>query len=278
MPGSRCPVKTRRGLALIAAVGLAALAGGGAHAGDAAARRIIGFSPDGAYFAFEQYGTLDWSDTGSGWSEIDIIDTRTDRFAAGTPIRVVDESEDSMLTVDQARARAATQAEPLLAKLAIGQRGERTGFDRFTFPDDNVAYNDIPRLEQAAQRWLPSIYDEAGISTIHLDQILADSPADCSASFDTGQGGDATQAGDTNGKALGFRLTLLGQDGQALKVLHEDKAVPASRNCPTSYSLSEAYEFKPDGKPTAVAVLVQRFSQGYEGPDRRFMAVTGQLP
>ena len=118
----------------------------------------------------------------------------------------------------------------------------------------------------------------ASYAVSDLDQILADSPADCSASFDAGQGGDATQAGDTNGKALGFRLTLLGQDGQALKVLHEDKAVPASRNCPTSYSLSEVYEFKPDGKPTAVAVVVQRFSQGYEGPDRRFMAVTGQLP
>jgi len=32
----------------------------------------------------------------------------------------------------------------------------------------------------------------------------------------------------------------------------------------------------PDGKPAVVAVLVQRFSQGFEGRDRRFIAVTGQ--
>ncbi|WP_287335604.1 hypothetical protein [Mesorhizobium sp.] len=54
-----------------------------AQAGDAAARRIIGFSPDGTYFAFEQYGTLDAGASDSGWSEIDIIDTRTDEFVGG---------------------------------------------------------------------------------------------------------------------------------------------------------------------------------------------------
>ncbi|WP_245487651.1 MULTISPECIES: DUF2259 domain-containing protein [unclassified Mesorhizobium] len=98
----------------------------------------------------------------------------------------------------------------------------------------------------------------------------AASTADCSASFET------QQNGDISGKALGFRLTLQGQDGKPLKILHEDKAVPGSRNCPTSYSLSEAYEFAPEGKPAVIAVLVQRFSQGFEGRDRRFIAVTGR--
>ncbi|WP_281039071.1 DUF2259 domain-containing protein [Mesorhizobium sp. M7D.F.Ca.US.005.01.1.1] len=90
------------------------------------------------------------------------------------------------------------------------------------------------------------------------------STSDCSASFDT------TQQGVTSGKALGFRLTLQGQ-GQ-----HEDKTVPGSRNCPTSYSLSESYEFTLAGKPAVIVVLVQRFSQGFEGRDRCFLAVTGQ--
>src|SRR5471030_2236845 len=63
-------------------------AAGAAQAGDAAARRVIGFSPDGAYFAFEQYGTLDRADSHSGWSEIAIVDTRTDEPAAGAPIVV----------------------------------------------------------------------------------------------------------------------------------------------------------------------------------------------
>ena len=67
-------------------------------------------------------------------------------------------------------------------------------------------------------------------------------------------------------------------DDAGIKILHEDKSVPASRKCPSSYSLSEAYAYKPAKKPAAIAVLVQRFSQGWEGRDRRFIAVTGQLP
>ncbi len=56
----------------------------GAQANDAAARRIIGFSPDGRYFAFEQYGTLDWERIRFGYSEIAILDTQTDQFVGGT--------------------------------------------------------------------------------------------------------------------------------------------------------------------------------------------------
>jgi predicted secreted protein len=241
-----------------------------AQAGDAAARRIIGFSPDGTYFAFEQYGTLDAGASDSGWSEIDIIDTRTDEFVGGKPIRIVDETEEATLTLDQARAQAAAQAAPILAQYAIAARGERTALDRFTFPDDMVAYQDIARLEQVSQKWLSPTYDELGISIIQLDQILADSTMDCSPSFDE-------QQGATAGKAFGFRLTLQAHDGKPFQLLHEDKTVPGSRNCPTSYSLSESYAFTPDGKPAVLAVLVQRFSQGFEGLDRRFIAVTGQL-
>ncbi|MER8946377.1 DUF2259 domain-containing protein [Mesorhizobium sp. M0185] len=261
-------MKLRYELGFAAVATLAVVLASAAQAGDAAARHVIGFSPDGNYFAFEQYGTLDAGASDSGWSEIDIIDTRTDEFVGGKPIVIADETEDSTLTLAQARAQAAELAAPLLATYAIAPRGERTALDRFTFPDDMVAYNDIARLEQVSQKWLSPAYDELG--TIQLEQIRADSTADCSASF------DATQQGETTGKALGFRLTLQGQDGKPIKLLHEDKAVPGSRNCPTSYSLSESYAFTPDGKPGVLAVLVQRFSQGFEGRDRRFIAVTGQ--
>ncbi|MER8372698.1 DUF2259 domain-containing protein [Mesorhizobium sp. M1406] len=249
---------------------LLAISTGAAQAGDAAARRIIGFSPDGVYFAFEQYGTLDAGASDSGWSEIDIIDTRTDEFVGGKPILVVDASEEATLTLEQARAQAAVRAAPVLARYAIASRGDQTASDKFTFPGEMIAYNDISRLEQVSQKWLAPLYGETGISTIQLDQILAASTGDCSASF------DAARQGDTSGKALGFRLTLQGQDSKPFKILHEDKAVPGSRNCPTSYSLSESYEFTPAGKPAVIVVLVQRFSQGFEGRDRRFLAVTGQ--
>lgn len=64
-----------------------------AMARDAAARRIIGFSPDGRYFAFERYGQLDAGTSASGYSEIDIIDTRSDESIGGKPIVIVDASQ-----------------------------------------------------------------------------------------------------------------------------------------------------------------------------------------
>lgn len=271
----------RLALPLVMGVVLA-ISAGTAQAGDAAARHIIGFSPDGAYFAFEQYGALDAGASDSGWSQIDIIDTRTNQLVGGKPILVVDETEEATLTLEQARAQAAAQAAPILAQYAITSPAEQAASDKFTFPGEMVAYNDISRLEQVSQKWLSPLHGETGISTIQLDEILAASTSDCSASFDvTRQGdqllqGEKPLQGEKAGKALGFRLTLQGQDGKPFKILHEDKTVPGSRNCPTSYSLSESYELTPAGKPAVIVVLVQRFSQGFEGRDRRFLAVTGQ--
>jgi predicted secreted protein len=56
-----------------------------ARAGDAATRDIIGFSPDGRYFAFEQHGIQDGS--GFPYAEIFVIDAAEDRWVPGTPIR-----------------------------------------------------------------------------------------------------------------------------------------------------------------------------------------------
>ena len=103
----------------------AALLAGHASANDAAARRIIGFSPDGRYFAFEQYGTQDWSDNQSGYSEIAVIDTNDDSFVGGKPIKIVDERENSGLTLEEARRRAKPPRRLVLAKYSIAARGMR---------------------------------------------------------------------------------------------------------------------------------------------------------
>jgi predicted secreted protein len=63
-----------RANAMMSAAFCAALLVRGAYADDAAARRIIGFSPDGRYFAFEQYGSRNWSDNHSGYSEFAAYD------------------------------------------------------------------------------------------------------------------------------------------------------------------------------------------------------------
>jgi len=43
---------------------------------------------------------LDTGASGSGWSEIDITDRGTDEFVGGKPVRIVNETKDSALTLE----------------------------------------------------------------------------------------------------------------------------------------------------------------------------------
>lgn len=72
----------------------------------------------------------------SGWSQIDIIDTRTDEFVGGKPTLDVDETEEATLTLEQARAQVAAQAAPVLVRYAIASQSEQTASDKFTIPGE----------------------------------------------------------------------------------------------------------------------------------------------
>ena len=106
---------------LLALLALAALASPAA-AGDAAALRVIGFSPDGTIFAFEQY-TMLYEDE-AAFSEYFLIDTRTDRYLPGTPIKVLLRDDDGN-DEKKAREQAAAKAAPLIGQYGIEQPGTR---------------------------------------------------------------------------------------------------------------------------------------------------------
>jgi predicted secreted protein len=73
-----------------------------AFAADGAQSHAIGFSPDGKYFAFEQYGIQDGS--GFAFSDIFVLDIAADSWVKGTPVRVLEETETN--SVDVARSKA----------------------------------------------------------------------------------------------------------------------------------------------------------------------------
>ena len=76
-----------RNLVLIGVCLLVQLASGiAARAGDVAELEILGFTKDGGVFAFEEYGVADGS--GFPYANRYYIDTATDTFLSGTPIRV----------------------------------------------------------------------------------------------------------------------------------------------------------------------------------------------
>src|SRR5690606_10447936 len=75
----RAPART--GIAL-AALAMASVA----QAGDRALFDALGYSPDGRYFAFEEYGVQDGS--GFPYSNIYVIDLVDDVWVGGSPFRV----------------------------------------------------------------------------------------------------------------------------------------------------------------------------------------------
>ena len=87
-----------------AAAGLLGLAlAGPAVAGDFAERRIIGFSQGGERFAFEEFGVQ--AGSGFPYSNIFVIDTATDGWVAGTPLRI-QVKEDSGKNPYEGKTRA----------------------------------------------------------------------------------------------------------------------------------------------------------------------------
>lgn len=240
----------RRAKITFAASLLACLFGGVAEAGDTADIRILGFSRDGATFAFEEYGIQDGS--GFPYANRFYIDTATDRYRPGTPVRVrIDRDGES---VADARAAAAAKGASVVtdAELAANA-GHLAAWNALT---ELSAGGD--RLDFRARPIFPPI--DSALS-LRLETYRLGDGASCHGL----------------GEQKGFRLKLVPLDGGPERLLHDDKTVPASRGCPTGYRLAGVQSFFPEGAPSVMAVIVAVEKVGFEGPDWRWMAVTGRL-
>ena len=227
-------------------IGLFALLGSAAHAsaGDYADREIIGFSPDGATFAFEEYGVEDGA--GFPYSNTYVIDVAADNWVPGTPIRLRDEDESRL--VSDLRIEARDKASDVLEQYNIA------------VPGAVVASN--PATETSADphrvTFIPRLIVPPSGAGMSLELAETEMPAaDCP---DVGQ------------PFKGYTLTLTGSGGP--QVLHVDTQIPKTRRCPIGYAISDVVTYYPDAGDPAIAVIVSVYSIGFEGPDRRFLAVT----
>jgi len=250
----RCAIPV---FAVLSSVSTAALAG------DAAARKVIGFSPDGHYFAFEQY-TMVYEDEAS-FSDYVIVDTRTDRFVPGAPIRVLIRGDDG-LDEKKARADALAKAKPLLDRFTIGEPGTRIeGKPSMDLDDIGIYQTGAQPMARALDIPLPGRMAQITLSNHPIAIVMCD-----------GMGGRGTP-----GKSQGYGMKLtLKIAGSAPIILQHDKALPKSRRCAASYGIAEAYLHKaPDGTLTLAALI--EYSDNHDhhaGSNRRFMAVTKRLP
>ncbi|WP_321341600.1 DUF2259 domain-containing protein [Breoghania sp.] len=230
----------------IAAAGLLGV-GGEARAADAAQRSVIGFSPDGAYFAFEQYGIQDGS--GFPYSDVFVLETATDSWVRGTPAREL--VRNAAVSVDQVRQTARKRIDPYLWRLNIGVNGQTLVSDRAADARD-------------AARFLPfTLKDDGeklGLGTVRLRLTeIAMPKKDC-----------APLGVSTHG----YALVLENEAGEPLRILHEDTSIPGSRGCPVHYGLSDIIVYPRPGEGPVLVVLLSIYQFGFEGLDRRFLALS----
>jgi predicted secreted protein len=234
-------VSVRRGASLLLAASMLATP---ALAGDRALIEYLGFSADGRHFAFEEFGVQDGS--GFPYSTIYVIDLPADAWVSGSPYRATIEDESG--DVEDARNAAFEQAETKLDELdisvaahpiAVNGDGEDIG-DGHSLAFGDPGYGLEP-LQNPRE--------------LTLETIPLQSNQDCSIIED---------------EVFGFALLIDGDE------VHADEGpLPASRGCVMDYRIHAVVrpaEWLFGGTPRTVAII-SSYPFGFEGPDRRFLAV-----
>ncbi len=206
----------------------------------------VGYSADGRYFAFEQYGVQDGS--GFAYSDLFVIDLDRDAWAAG-PFHEQAEDEQTALAAIRGASRQA--AQPVLEALdisvpavtiALNGDGE-PGIDGLTLDFGVPGYSEPGHL--------------FGTYQLALTIYVAPTAQDC-----------VVYLGEP---AKGFGLDLISEG--VTQTIHHDASIPVSRGCPTTYRISAVVlPFGTHDISRGVA-LVSVYAFGFEGVDRRFVAL-----
>lgn len=220
--------------------------GAPAWAGDRALLDVIGYSADSRYFAFEEFGIQDGS--GFAYSSIYVVDLSSDTWVIGTPIKLV--AEDEAETLQQLRAKVQAQAAGQLGELGVDVPAELVAL-----VGDGVPENDGQSLRFGAPAYAPG--DVSGDHELLLSTFPTTAVSPCQEWFSV--------------DPLGYALSIT--EGEGERLIHSDGNLPRSRGCPTGYRLyGVALPFMAQDVADAVA-LISVYPGGFEGPDRRFIAV-----
>ena len=227
------------------------------HAGDAARFEALGFSEDGKFFAFEQYGNQDGS--GAAYSWIDFYDVSGGRYADDTKRVMVGGREGDDVDVETTRSKARTEAAETLERLGI--RVGNTG--------KTVVWRPLTDLDADSTSARFSVW------TPLQGMISQDYTLDLEL-FPT-----KTERCYFDEQAYLFDLHLIDNSTEKRTLLHHDEYLPEDRNCALAYRIAGVVVFEPVSKRDVtgvpIAVLVNIFSTGFEGHDMRYTVVGGTL-
>jgi predicted secreted protein len=253
------PALTRLSWLLALALGAQA-----AEAGQAAARRVIGFSADGGKFALEEYGAAD-PGMGSGaiHSNIYFVDTAKNE--------ILDESVNATLNQGGAallgalRKLSAEAASATLQTDRIALRGRAIGADSSSRAGETFTYLSVWPVEKAAKASLDIQAPEIGGKAQLV--VEYEKPA---------QQKEDEPASD---KSPNFSLSLVKPGGKRIALTGPivDPHIE-DRGAFYKYAIAEAYLLPRKDKPPVIAAIVETFTLGGEGVSRNFIPVAIALP
>ncbi len=221
-----------------------------ARAADVAQRRIIGFSPDGRYFAFLQFGIQDGS--GAPYGDVFVIDLERDAYVKGTPLRARSGEEPEPL--ERTLAALKRRAAPLLARLGISLPGA-------------ILASRAPTQEGAEN---PQIAFHAHYNLRRPEHLVRYRIAA------TGPLAAAAPCPNPTDMAAGLRLEA-SWGGAPWGPVYQDRRVPRSRGCPQRYEIADVLAGPDMDNPLWHVVLVRYYRPGFEGLDGRYLAVPVRL-
>jgi predicted secreted protein len=219
-----------------------------AMAGDRALLSIIGYSPDGHYFAFEEYGVHDGS--GANYSHIYVVDLPADKWVYGVPFSVEeDPNSEQMPALALTRAKALAKAQDKLAPLDISTPAEILA----------LLGDGVPNADGKMMVYAGTLCCSPGATgDAHFTLSLSTFPAKL----------DEDYCADMD--SVGYALSV--SDGGVPTSLHKDGAtLPKSRGCTVDYRIYAVVQ-PFEGNAPRVAIVAS-YPFGFEGPDRRFLAV-----
>ena len=122
-------------------------------ANDATAINVLGFSPEGRYFAFEEYGEFDAS--GMTYAYVRTIDVAANAFIKGKQVKSEDPNDDDIKGIAYRRADAIAKATPMLKPLKISRQNMLTLPVESAKAGETMAGSDILPLHEHPSPSLP---------------------------------------------------------------------------------------------------------------------------
>lgn len=229
-----------------------------AYAANGAALGLIGFSPDGRFFAFEQYGHEDAS--GFPYWDVFVIDLEKNDWVKGTPVRLWLEEDGASLA--EAREKARTAAAGALRQANVIAPAELLAANPAT---EVLAVRERVTFDRWYRSWGARSGDEGTELLRHelsLENIVLPRPAGCP---------------EEDGATHGFALTHKRIDDGVTRVIHKDARIPASRGCPVTYDIAAVVAQTGFPQKDRLVAIVGVYAKGFEGLDRRFIAVPFML-